>query len=442
MAEPLPRLQRLRDVRRPAGRDRQADLVVVVNGFPRLSETFVLHELLELERQGVRLHLVALRRPEEAVQLEAVARLQAGVEYLPETFEQVPQRLLRIAQAVLFVRRPLAYLNAVADVLSAEDFSKGTFRRALLLAHRIVRLGAPALYVQFAHKPATVGRFAALLAGVPYALSAHAKDIWLTPREELAEKVRDARVVLTCTAEGFGHLRGLAGTRTPVHLVHHGVELPERPRPSPGNDVPVVLSVGRLVAKKGHATLLTAAALLAERGVDFSLRIGGEGPEWPVLQRLVHRLGLADRVTFLGPLSESEVRAEHGRADVFALASQPLENGDRDGIPNVLLEAMAQGIPVVGTAVEGVTEAVVDGECGLLAPPGDAEAVADRLARLLADERLRTALGAAGREQVARSFDRAENLPTAVDVLRAAGIVETPVPGRRADEAVDLRAVA
>src|SRR5439155_23992204 len=129
----IPELPRGRRAERQA---RRADLVVVVNGFPRLSETFVLHELLALERRGVRLHLVALRRPEEAVQLEAVARLQARVEYLPGSGEQVPRRVLRLAHAALFLRRPLPYLDSVADVFSADDFGRGSFQRALLLAHR------------------------------------------------------------------------------------------------------------------------------------------------------------------------------------------------------------------------------------------------------------------------------------------------------------------
>ena len=174
---------------------------------------------------------------------------------------------------------------------------------------------------------------------MPYALSAHAKDIWLTPREELAQKVRDAEVVLTCTAEGRSYLEDLAGDRTPVHLVHHGVDLPERARPDPTNGVPVVLSVGRLVAKKGHATLLAAAARLAERGIDFRLRIAGEGPEWSVLQRLVHRLGLGDLVVFLGPLSESEVWAEHARADLPAAGPRRGRRHDDEEVPSNSLDA-------------------------------------------------------------------------------------------------------
>jgi len=191
----------------PAARGRRrVDLVVLVNGFPRLSETFVLHELLELERQGVRLHVIALRHPEETVAQDATERLRAEVEYLPDLSEAAPRLALRVAHAALLLRRPAGYLHGLAEVIASPDFSRTNLRRSVLLAHRLVRLGAPALYVHFAHKPATLGRFAALLAGVPYALSAHAKDIWLTPPQELARKVRDAEVVLTCTAEGYRHL--------------------------------------------------------------------------------------------------------------------------------------------------------------------------------------------------------------------------------------------
>jgi glycosyltransferase involved in cell wall biosynthesis len=422
---------------------KRADLVVVVNGFPRLSETFVLHELLELERRGVRIHLVALARPEDALQHEAVGALQADVEYLPESFEETPRSILRVAHAALFLRRPLSYLDAVVDVKTSADFSKGYFRRALILAHRIATLGAPALYVHFAHKPATIGRFAARLAGVPYALSAHAKDIWLTPPDELARKVRDAEVVLTCTSEGASYLTALAGDRTPVKFALHGVDLPQLARAQPQNAVPIVLSVGRLVEKKGHATLVAAAACLSERGIDFQLRIGGEGEEWPLLQRLAHQLGVGEKVVFLGPLSESEVRSEYARADLFALACRQLANGDRDGIPNVILEAMAHGIPVVSTTVSGVAEAVIDGESGLLAAPGDADALADKLARLLADERLRIQVGQAARARVAARFDRASNLPTVIDALSAAGIVSPRAPRDDADaQPRNLREVA
>src|SRR5713101_3685659 len=376
---------------RPDGR---VDLAVVLNGFPRLSETFVLHELLELERHGLRLHVIALRRPEESVRQEALDRLQAEVEYLPDLADAAPKLALRAAHAALLLRRPKTYLNGLADAISSPDFSRANLRRSVILAHRLIRLGSPPVYVHFAHKPATIARFACLLAGLPYGLSAHAKDIWLTPDRELARKVRDAAVVLTCTAEGARHLEKLSGGHTPVRLVYHGVDTDREARGQADSaEPPVVLTVGRLVEKKGHETLLRAAALLQERGHAFRLRIAGEGVEWPRLQRLVHELRLEERVAFLGPLSESEVEREYANADIFALACRQLENGDRDGIPNVVLEAMAHGLAIVSTTGTGVGEAVADGESGLLAAPGDPDALAEKLARLLTDESLRVQIG-------------------------------------------------
>src|SRR5262249_8922868 len=152
-------------------------------------------------------------------------------------------------------------------------------------------------------------------------------------------------IVMTCTADGQQHLERLSRGHTPVRLVYHGVETGhDRGRRNRDSHEPVVLTVGRLVEKKGHETLLRAAATVNDRGRPFRLRIAGEGVEWPRLQRLVHELGLDGRVTFLGPLSESEVAREYAAADVFALGCRELANGDRDGIPNVLLEAMAHGL--------------------------------------------------------------------------------------------------
>jgi glycosyltransferase involved in cell wall biosynthesis len=417
----------------------RADLAVLVNGFPRLSETFVLHELLELERRGVRLHLFALRRPTEVVQQDALSELRAPVEYLPEGPVPHQRTRLRLAHAALLLHRRLGYLNGLADVLASPEFSRSLGTSATLLAHRLVRLGSPPLYVHFAHKPATIGRFAAQLSGVPYALSAHAKDIWLTPDAELARKVQDATTVLTCTEHGRAHLARLADGRTPVHLVHHGVELKGRERSPRQCGPPRLLAVGRLVEKKGHETLLLAAGLLRDRGFEFSLRLAGEGPEWPRLQRLVHELRLGDRVVFLGPLSENELRIEYEQADVFALPCRRLPNGDQDGLPNVILEAMAHGLPVVSTRLDGIAEAIVDGVSGLLADQDDPPAIAQHLGSLIENGELREQIGEAARSRVAAHFRRSTNLPLVVDALVEAGIV---APAEPSGQPRSLRAVA
>lgn len=418
---------------------RSTDLAVLVNGFPRLSETFVLQELLELERRGIGLHLFALRRPEEVVQQDALSELRATVEYLPEGVVPHQRTRVRLAHAALLLHRRLGYVNGFSDVLASPEFSRSLGTRAALLAHRLVRLGSPPLYIHFAHKPATIGRFAALLAGVPYALSAHAKDIWLTPEAELAKKVRDASVVLTCTEQARAQLAGLAEGQTPVHLAHHGVDLKDRTRSSrPRSEPPRLLAVGRLVEKKGHETLLLAAGTLRDRGIDFTLRLVGEGPEWPRLQRLVHELRLGDRLVFLGPLSEAEVRAEYENADVFALPCRKLANGDQDGLPNVILEAMAHGLPVASTSLDGIAEAITDGESGLLSAQDDPVAFAEHLARLIQDAELRERIGEAGQKRVAERFERSANLPKVVKALVEAGVI----PADALKEPSPLRAVA
>jgi glycosyltransferase involved in cell wall biosynthesis len=424
-------------------RSGSVDLAVVVNGFPRLSETFVLQELLELERHGVRLHVIALRNPEEAVQQEALSLLQAEIEYLPYPLDPVPKMAARVAHAALLVQRPATYLNGLGEIIASPDYSRANLRRAVILAHRLLRLGTPPVYVHFAHKPATLARFACLLTGTPYGLSAHAKDIWLTPEPELARKVRDASVVMTCSADGQQQLERLSSGRTPVRLVYHGVETGyERSRRDRGSHEPVVLTVGRLVEKKGHDTLLRAAAKVNDQGRPFRLRIAGEGVEWPRLQRLVHELGLEDRVTFLGPLSESEVAREYASADVFALGCRELDNGDRDGIPNVLLEAMARGLAIVATAVRGIEEAVVDGETALLSAPGDVEGFAARLERLLAEPMVRERLSKRAHDDVASRFDRRANLPQVLEALASAALVPSYVPSRVDERAPELVAAA
>jgi glycosyltransferase involved in cell wall biosynthesis len=305
----------------------------------------------------------------------------------------------------------------------APEYTPGLVVRAALLASRLVRLGSPPLYIQFAHKPATIGRFAARMAGVPYAMSCHAKDIWLTPQPELEAKVRGAEVALTCTAVGRARLAEAAAGATPVVLAHHGVDVEVDTARHPAGGAARILTVGRLVAKKGHDTLIRAAALLRDRGIDFTVRIAGEGVEWARLQRMVHELDLAGHVAFLGPLSPFEVHAEYLSASVFALACRQLPNGDRDGLPNVLLEAMARGLPAVSTRLEGVIEAIEHGRGGLLTEPDDPSAFAAALERVLSHPELARRLGTGARAAVVERFDRRRLLPAVAGALAEAGLV-------------------
>jgi glycosyltransferase involved in cell wall biosynthesis len=422
----------------PSRRERAADLAVLVSSFPSLSQTFVLHELLDLERRGVRLHLFALSRAQDRIRHASLDRLRAVPEYLPDPLVSPCGSSVPRAHAALLARDPAGYVGAVRRIRSAPDYrapqldvTRALGRmsyvgRAGLLAQRLVELGSPPLHVHFAHHPVSVGRFAASLAGVRYGFFGHARDVWQTPREELAAKVRDAAVVFTCTAEAHAYLEQLAEGATPVRLAYHGAEVQPVIRRNPGNATPVVLAVGRLVKKKGFASLLRATALLQSRGLAFRVRIGGAGPEWPHLQRLAHELGIASMVAFLGPLDETEADAEYASADVFALPSRKLPDGDQDGLPNALVEAMAHGLPVVSTALPAIQEAVEDEISGFLVRPDDDVALAQALASLIRDSELRGRLGRRGRASVAARFDRTRTLAAVSAGLAEVGFLPAP----------------
>jgi glycosyltransferase involved in cell wall biosynthesis len=269
------------------------------------------------------------------------------------------------------------------------------------------------IHAHFAHRTTTVAWWAAHVLGLPFSFTGHAKDIYQAdqnPHGLLERKMRAAAFVVTCTDANRRHLQAISPS-TPVHVVYHGLNadfsrlLADAP-PAHRPDRLRVISVGRLVAKKGFDVLVDALALLTERGVDVTAAIAGEpGPEGHSIRERVATSGLSERVEFLGTLSQAELFAEYRRSNVFALACRITDDGDRDGIPNVMMEAMAAELPVVSTAVSGIPELVETDVNGLLVPPEDAAALADAIWRLSKDPALAQRLAAAGANTIAEHFD-------------------------------------
>jgi glycosyltransferase involved in cell wall biosynthesis len=288
------------------------------------------------------------------------------------------------------------------------------FARAVGLAawiERERRRGRPIdhVHAHFAHDPALVAFFTRRLTGVPFSFTAHARDLYGLPVGSLAVRAREANAIVTCCRANVAHLRAILPepARSRVHLVHHGVDLDAftAPRRSHRNDVPLVLSVGRLVEKKGFPDLIRACAKLEAAGCHFRCVIYGDGPLRDELVRLRDGLGLAAHVTFAGKQSQRGLVSEFQRADVFALTPHVTDDGDRDGVPNVVAEAMACAVPVVSTSVGGVPDLVRHGENGLLAAPHDVDAIAGNLEALLADTPRCRRLGRAARRTVEEAFD-------------------------------------
>ncbi|KAA5606767.1 glycosyltransferase family 4 protein [Roseospira marina] len=388
-------------------------VAVVLKGYPRLSETFIAQELLGLERRGHRLHLYSLRHPTDAKTHPVHGEIAAPVTYLPEYLHQEPGRVLR---AWWRVRRRAAYRAAWRlwwrDL--RRDPTRNRVRRwgqALVLAAEMPE-AVGAVYVHFLHTPGSVGRYAARLRGRPLAISAHARDIWTIPDWEKAEKLAETRWTVTCTASGAAHLDSLAPGR--VTLLHHGLDLTRFPSPEepPASDrdgtdpaVPVrLLAVGRAVRKKGLDLLLHALAALPE-GVHWRLDHIGGGAESRALKALADELGLSDRVTWHGARDQAEVLAMYRTADLFVLPCRIDTDGDRDGLPNVLMEAQSQRLACLSTRLSGIPELIEDGTTGVLVEPEDVPALTAALAALIGDPARRARLGAAGETRVRALFD-------------------------------------
>jgi glycosyltransferase involved in cell wall biosynthesis len=394
-------------------------VAVVLKGYPRLSETFIAQELLALQRRGLRFSIHSLRQPTDKARHPIHAEITAPLSYLPEYLHQEPGRVWRAWRKV---RRLPGYPKARAAFL--KDWRRDPtpnrgrrFGQACVLAAELPQ-GIGRLYAHFLHTPASVARYAALMRGLPWSCSAHAKDIWTSPEWEKREKLAELDWLATCTRVGAEHLAALSDDAGKVKLIYHGLDLARFPRgqraPSrrdgSGEGGPVIiLSVGRLVEKKGYDLLLEALAALPEELQWRFLHIGGGELSKP-LKAQAARLGLAQRIDWRGAQSQEAVKAALAQADLFVLPSRVARSGDRDGLPNVLMEAQSQGLACLSSAVSAIPELIEEGRTGLLVPPDDRAALTQALERLIREPSLRESLGRAGEERLRRDFALGPNI--------------------------------
>jgi len=410
-------------------------IAVVLKGYPRLSETFIAQEILALERQGLSLEIWSLRRPTDRARHPMHGQIRAPIAYLPEYLHTAPLRVLRGLLAALRRPRLLALLGLFARDLRRDPTASRMrrFGQALVLARELPAEVAH-IHVHFLHTPASVARYAALLTGRRWSFSAHAKDIWTTPDWELTEKVHDAGWGVTCTRDGKKRLDGLAAGRT--QLAYHGLDLarfpaaPDRQEARDGTDpeAPLrLLCVGRLVAKKGHDDLIDALAALPAT-VHWRLDLIGGGELRDALEARVRDRGLAGRVTFRGSLAQPAVIAAMREADLFVLPTKEAPGGDRDGLPNVLMEAASQTLPILASAFAGTPEFITDGVHGILVEPGKPAALTAALVRLAGDPQLRRRLGESARARLVQDFSEETAIALIAGRLRDSAGLAAPEP--------------
>ena len=386
----------------------------VLKGYPRLSETFIAQEIHALEEAGLDIRIVSLRHPTDPRRHPVHRAIRAPVLYLPE---YVHREALRVARAWWRARRRPGYREArrvwLADLRRDPSANRARrFAQALVLAEE---LWPPVvhLHAHFLHTPSSVARYASLLCGLPWTCSAHAKDIWTIPEWEKREKLAHCRWLVTCTEANRRHLHALSPSPERVERIYHGLDFtrfarstspPRRRNGNAASEPVVILSVGRAVEKKGFEDLLEALAMLPER-LHWRFEHIGAGPMLAGLKAQGRRLGLGPRLRWLGALTQDAVLERYRGADLFVLASRIAANGDRDGLPNVLMEAQSQGLPCVATRVSAIPELIEHGVNGLLCPERDPAALAAQMRRLIADPDLRETLGRAGHRNVVTNFD-------------------------------------
>jgi glycosyltransferase involved in cell wall biosynthesis len=420
----------------------------VLKGFPRLSETFIAHEIHQLERLGLALRIYSVLDNHEPVVHPVVDAIRAPLTYLPPTTSLSATTLLRWlpenlgpywrAHAAVLRRRPLAWLGTAllavgfAWTLRSRQAGAGLavkkvfikeFLQAGWIAREVLRAGDVShLHGHFCHGVATITWFTSRLTGLPFSFTAHAKDIYqteLNPGRLLERKLGAARFVATCTCENARVLRARHPRPDEVHAIYHGLDTDWF---SPGfrlarEGAPLLLAVGRLVEKKGFDRLLDACALLRERGLPFRCRIvGEEGSAGPALRARIAEHGLSDQVELQPAVAQDRLRDIYREAAVFVLPCRVMEDGDRDGFPNVLAEAMAMGVPVVSTPISGIPEMIDDGVHGLLVD-GTATSLAAAIERVCTEPALRARLATAARERIVERFDSRQTTATLRDLF-------------------------
>ena len=393
----------------------------VVKRYPRYSETFIVNEILAHEAAGAELDIFSMRAPEDTHFQDILAQVRAPVTYLPD----------RVRTAYEFWLLMQASAKACPGVWQHLPLAVGIDSRelghALALAAHVTTRGITHLHAHFASSSASVARLAARFAGITYSFTAHAKDIFHEDVDpaDMRAKLSDAAAVVTVSDFNLRHFRNeFPDCSDRVHRIYNGIDLKRFAYRDPAPAEPLILAVGRLVEKKGFGDLIDACVLLARDGVAFRCLIVGAGEEEDALRQHIARVGIGERVRLEGPRPQREVIELMRSAAVMAAPCIVGTDGNRDGLPTVLLEAMALGTPCVATDVTGNPEVVRDGDTGLCIPQAAPAILAEALRGVLADPALGVRLARNARQLIEAEFDVHRNAARVFRLFDPAGRAE------------------
>lgn len=414
---------------------KNGQIAYILKNFPKLSETFIASEIYRLEKLGVDLNLFVLKKPSESIKHKSIEKIQANPNYLPETtsltettlrswlklhFKDFSKSFFTMAK-----KSPIGFVKAFYQAASQSIRARSSFfaikktplkefLQACVIAEQISeKPEIKHIHAHFAHGATTVAWFVSMMTGRKFSFTGHAKDIYLeslNPAGLLKRKMDAAEFVVTCTKSNLKHLEAISTTK--IHCLYHGLStdftdlLETENENSAKAEKLRILAVGRLVMKKGLDVFVEACAILQSRNIEFEAVIVGEkGDASDLVKQKIAENNLGEKIKLPGSMPQSGVFQELRKAAVFCLPCRILENGDRDGIPNVMMEAMSCGLPVVTTNISGIPEIIKNGENGIMVNPEDAVALADAMQKIHEDKIFAKRLSAAAIETVKEKFD-------------------------------------
>ena len=417
-------------------------IAFVLNYFPILSETFIVKEIIELKSRGLLIHTYSLFEPRPDQENRQVEEHKKDVFYLISSLKPFG---LFFSHILFSMQCPVRYwqtlgwsfkhrekghslLRAFFRLLIKKELPKNDRQDLLLhfilavpLAREMQPRSFALIHAHFMDAATSFAMLASRLLDIPFSISAHAYDIFV-PQENARTKLQSASAVVTCTHFNKQYIADhyQDADLDKIRVIYHGINLDKfnPPKRRAFSGPPVILSVGRLVPKKGFPVLLRACKVLAERGIDFVCRIIGEGPERPRLEMYIKLNNLVNHVTLIGAVAPDQMVQEYQNSTLFVLPCVEEENGNRDGIPNVLAEAMAMTLPVISSSISGIPELIENGKQGILLEPGSVPELAEDMADLLDSPRKRREMGQKGRQRVEAIFDSKSRLDELADWFR------------------------
>lgn len=399
-------------------------LAYLVSEFPSLTITFIYREVFEIQRRGIRVKLYSLRKPElSSLSKESIELYRSTNYLLPIDWHEVAYSHLKA-----FGKNPIKYFITLSKmVITTSSLSIKKRYRSLMhfgegvvLAERMIRDGVTHIHAHFASQPTSVARVVHLLKGIPFSFSAHAHDIWWD-KLLLREKIDEAVFVSCCSEFGRCQLikEGSPDSARKIHLVYHGLNIGKfaMQESCKARERNLILSIGRLTAQKGFSDLIEACKILQEKNFDFHCVIIGEGEQREELERQIEISRIKGKVELLGALPHERAREYYRSAWVFALPCVDTKDGNRDGIPNVLMEAMATGLPVITTTNSGQSELIENGRHGILIPPNSPVELADSIMMLSKETQLRERISIEARRRIVRDFDNRKTITPLLELL-------------------------